>query len=340
MKPLASILFLMALMAGSVMAQPVGKTDSIGRKQGFWKKYNGDTLKYEGTFKDDQPTGEFKYYFPDGKIKSVARYSDNGKTAIITSYHTNGKKLAEGTYIDKKKDGRWRYYNSNEVLIAEENYLAGSREGLWKTWLETGRLDEEVNYKGNLKNGEWKQYYPDSLLKVKGTYVNDELNGLVQYYYLSGKIMISGTMKAGMQDGIWMYFTELGPTDKRITYRNGQVNKEEIAIQANGALKYYDIYSIAYIFSEKGVCSMRLKDGTDVPVSKKINEMEYVMNDSKFFRVNPDYIVAIWSVKNRTSFSKETGKLELFPKPNKDVIVAGDKLQGFMHWAGLIKGEQ
>ncbi|MEI6765233.1 MAG: LytTR family transcriptional regulator DNA-binding domain-containing protein [Bacteroidota bacterium] len=340
MRPFATIIILTALMVSSAVAQPVGKTDSIGRKQGYWKKYSGDTLKYEGTFKNDQPTGEFKYYFPDGKIKSIANYTDNGKVAKTVSFHPNGKKLAEGTFIDKKKDGQWKYYNTSEILIAEENYKNGLRDGVWKTWLETGRLDEELNYKDNLKNGEWKQYYPDSLVKVKGTYVNDELNGLIQYLYISGKIMISGTMKAGIQDGVWMYFTELGPTDKRITYRNGQISKEEIAVQANLVIQYIDIYTIAYIFSEKGKCSIRLKDGNDIPITKKLEEMEYVMNDSKFFRVNPEYIVAIWSIKNRTTFSREDGKLELYPKPSKDVIVASDKLQGFLHWAGLIKGEE
>ena len=56
-------------------------TDSLGRKQGYWKKYSKDTLKYEGQFKDDIPVGEFKYYFFDGKVKAHTTYSDNGKVA-------------------------------------------------------------------------------------------------------------------------------------------------------------------------------------------------------------------------------------------------------------------
>ena len=62
------------LLLGFILICGVGfsqnKTDAQGRKQGPWRKYQpGDKiLIYTGQFKDDIPVGEFRYYYPSGKV--------------------------------------------------------------------------------------------------------------------------------------------------------------------------------------------------------------------------------------------------------------------------------
>ena len=70
----------------------LNRTDDKGRKQGYWKKLNEDgVLKYEGTFINDTPTGNFIYYFPDGVVKARSTFYDDGKRSQTTTYHHTGK---------------------------------------------------------------------------------------------------------------------------------------------------------------------------------------------------------------------------------------------------------
>jgi antitoxin component YwqK of YwqJK toxin-antitoxin module len=73
MKPILYIVVLLAISAGSLFSQiSVNQTDKKGKKQGLWRKnYDDGIIRYEGSFKDDQPDGIFRYYNELGKIKMV-----------------------------------------------------------------------------------------------------------------------------------------------------------------------------------------------------------------------------------------------------------------------------
>jgi antitoxin component YwqK of YwqJK toxin-antitoxin module len=206
------------------------RIDSIGRKQGFWKKYNDEgLLKYEGNFKDNVPVGEFKYYYPTGKIKAISRFSDHGKKSFTTTFHPNGVTImAEGKYINELKDSIWTYFDENKILISQEIYLNGQKNGPTKNYFNGSKVIEITNYKNGVKHGEWIRYYGDGNFKSKSVYENDLIQGLSQYFYPSGKVMVSGIYKNSVKDGIWMYFDEIGKTQKKETYKDGHLIKEEI----------------------------------------------------------------------------------------------------------------
>ena len=68
---LAAFLNLSIIFGQVVPNDTINRTDSIGRKQGYWIKKDRDgTLKYEGRFVNDRPTGTFKYYYPEENSKS------------------------------------------------------------------------------------------------------------------------------------------------------------------------------------------------------------------------------------------------------------------------------
>lgn len=326
------------LLSASAAAQPgINQTDSLGRKQGFWKKYVHDTLKYEGTFKDDIPSGEFRYYFPDGTLKAVTHYLPDGKTAVTVLYHTNGRRNAEGTYINRKKDGEWKYYNASEKLIGKEYYREGTAEGIWKLYYDDGGINESVTYKNGMREGEWYQYFPDSILKIKGIYQHDQLNGPVSFYDPDGKLFLSGSYLNDMKDGIWMYYNPAGSGERRITYRKGIELKEEIQVMIPGMLKIINILDIAYVFMNAGKGIIRLNSGEEVTTPLGMDDFDRMLNEYRFFRVAPDFIVSAWSVKNRKSFVKENPVLVLNPTVNREVKVQPEVVEAFMLWAGILQ---
>jgi antitoxin component YwqK of YwqJK toxin-antitoxin module len=114
-------LVLMGLLASPVHAQ--NKKDSKGRKQGVWEKYysDGKTMLYTGQFKDDQPVGEFKYYFESGKIKSIVQH-ETRERSYAWFYFENEQLLSEGQYMNQKKDSVWRNFNEQGFLVSIETF--------------------------------------------------------------------------------------------------------------------------------------------------------------------------------------------------------------------------
>ncbi|HOY30965.1 MAG TPA: LytTR family transcriptional regulator DNA-binding domain-containing protein [Bacteroidales bacterium] len=333
------LIFSLSVLTQTALAQPANKTDSLGRKQGYWKKYAGDTLKYEGNFINDKPTGEFIYFYPDGKTKALTIYSDSGRRAQTVMYFNNGKKNAEGVYVDRKKDGLWIYYGTNEKKISEENYKNGVKEGIWKYFYDDGKINRMENYKNNLLNGECMDFYADSILKQKSTYVNNKLNGKFQYFYNSGKLLFTGIYKNDLKDGEWMFFDEKGLGDRKLTYKNGSLVKEEILVMSKGNYTFVVMADIAYCFSDMNEVHVKMNSGVEVITSAPLGELEKLLDQFNFFRISPNFIISRWCVKNRKDFVKENPVLILNPDPGKTVMVHPDKIDSFMSWASLLKYE-
>ena len=79
-------------------------TDQQGRKQGKWvKNYNYGSMRYEGMFLDDKPVGEFKYYYKDGSLKAITRYSASGDSAATKSFHKNGKTMLKELILNNRR---------------------------------------------------------------------------------------------------------------------------------------------------------------------------------------------------------------------------------------------
>src|SRR5688572_8816928 len=91
--------------AGYGQEKEKNKTDAKGRKQGYWEKANDkNVLLYTGNFKDNKPVGEFVFYYPSGKVKSVVNHAPDGKTSRARIYYESGKLMSYGRYTSQKKD--------------------------------------------------------------------------------------------------------------------------------------------------------------------------------------------------------------------------------------------
>ncbi len=91
-------------------AQEGNKTDAKGQKQGEWKKYHTNgMLRYVGSFKNDKPLGEFKYYYDTGKIQSKMDHKE--AVSYFIAYYKTGEVKATGKYINQKRDSVWNFYD-------------------------------------------------------------------------------------------------------------------------------------------------------------------------------------------------------------------------------------
>jgi antitoxin component YwqK of YwqJK toxin-antitoxin module len=223
-----SILALFTFFSCILFAQDtVNVTDAKGQRQGFWRKLDtAGRVVYEGRFMDGVPSGEFRYYYSGGKLKTVSKVSNHGRRAVTVSYFPNGKEMAAGNYLDEKKDSTWQFFSETDgTLVSLENYVAGMINGLSKVFYPEGGLSELHYYKNGIKDGLWEQYYLDGKLKLRGAYKSGEKQGAFKTWYNSGHPMIEGLYSLGHQDGTWTYYDEKGAISKKEIYEKGELLK-------------------------------------------------------------------------------------------------------------------
>ena len=221
---LAFVMVVATATRSNLNAQELNRTDSNGQKQGKWvKEYSNGAIRYEGAFKDDRPIGEFKYYYPNGKIKAITRYGTDGRTAYAKTFQLNGRLLAEGKYIDRKRDSTWRFYSDTDsTLISEVNYKLGVLDGKKIIFFpQNGKPSKIIEYKNGKKNGQLREFYTDGKPSRLETYRNDTLNGPFKIWFPEGQLQIEGSYKNGYQEGIWKTYDKNGKLLKQETFSNG-----------------------------------------------------------------------------------------------------------------------
>jgi len=226
------VVVLFTIFSGSLMGQDtVNQKDQQGRRQGVWHKVDSaGRLIYNGHFKDGYPAGEFHYFYPDGKLKTLSVVSQQGTRAMTSSYFPNGRKMATGLYINEKRDSTWLFFSEADgAMVAEEHYKNGLINGFSKVFYPEGGLSEQYFLKMGIRDGLWEQYYTDGKLKLRGGYKAGEKQGFFKTYYGSGQVMMSGQYNAGHQTGIWISYNVKGVITKTEIYDNGRLVKTEEA---------------------------------------------------------------------------------------------------------------
>ena len=111
-----------------VETYPDGKTlkTQYFDKQGVCVKeveyYESGQVKMEGGMKGDKREGEWKAYFPDGRVQSIGTFVDGLRTGVATVWQENGNLLQEGFYKEGKHCGKWKFYDEQGDLIKEVDY--------------------------------------------------------------------------------------------------------------------------------------------------------------------------------------------------------------------------
>lgn len=210
------------LKAQKVQKDQLNFTDTLGRKQGHWIKYDSNKKKvFEGSFKDDVPLGKFTYYSGNNLPWAITVFSQQGKVGYTKHLSAGGKVTAEGKYINRQKDSLWKFYDGTGVLKAEENYLNGIKHGKSKVYYSSGKLAEEKNWSNNLLDGICIKYFENGNIKSQRELIKDKVEGKVRFNHPSGKVYAEGSYINDMKEGVWTFYEENGTVQKKVTYIKG-----------------------------------------------------------------------------------------------------------------------
>ncbi|MCB0799918.1 MAG: hypothetical protein KDB91_05405 [Bacteroidales bacterium] len=230
MKTSSAIILALLMLPATLLSQNM--TDAAGKKQGPWiKKYPNGKIMYEGTFRDDRPTGLFKRYTGEGILFSEVTYNDSNNEASAVFYYADGTKAAEVIYIDRDKEGLWKFWSATQpaYLICEEYYHRNIRHGLSSKYYPDSTLAEKVAWDMGNRSGEWLQYHPDGTVCLRAEYIAGKLEGPFSYYHPNGNLHYEGKYSENRRTGDWMIFNEDGSLKQIINYKDGVASNPELA---------------------------------------------------------------------------------------------------------------
>lgn len=98
-----------------------------GKKHGITKEYfTNSVVAIEGQYDQDTPSGTWKEYYENGKLKELYSYESGLWHGVYEKYYPNGTLAKKGMYDQDMVIGIWKYYDLNgneldeEVLLVEE----------------------------------------------------------------------------------------------------------------------------------------------------------------------------------------------------------------------------
>ncbi|MCE5348057.1 MAG: hypothetical protein LLG13_17460 [Bacteroidales bacterium] len=232
-------LLLISVASICQLGTEINKTDPQGRKQGHWiKKYPDQSIMYDGFFKDNHPTGEFKRYDENQTLKSVLVFNNEGSEALATIYHPNGYIASKGKYINQQKEGKWQFFSGSisGYLICEEYYSKNKKNGQSVKFYPDSTVAERITYIDDIKQGEWIQYHRNGAVSLKSNYLDGKINGRFEVWFDNGQIEFSGQYKDDTRDGLWYIYKKDGALKYKLEYVSGVTNDRQMDIDESDYL--------------------------------------------------------------------------------------------------------
>lgn len=97
-------------------------------------------------------------------------------------------------------------------------------------------------------------------------------------------------------------------------------------------LKALPVQEAAYYYVEDRVVFYQSKEGKRYPLDHSLEEVEHMLDDRHFFRINRQFIVRDGSIEDMTVVSKSRVKLNLVPAYHGDTIVSKERSPVFRRW--------
>lgn len=232
------LILLMVLNVNLTSAQgtalSLNQLNKKDQKIGKWKVFheNSNQLRYVGQFENDNPIGNFTYYYPTGELSAKMEYV-NDSISFVMHYHDNGNVMGIGKFLNQQKDSTWKLYNRQGQLIAKSFYEVGVANGLQHVFYPKNPEEgpsvvmEKYFMVDGLIDGKWQQFFKDGSIKASGFYSEGAKSGDFIYYLEDGTIDARGPYVNNLKHGKWYYFAGEENNASEINYVDGETLEDD-----------------------------------------------------------------------------------------------------------------
>ncbi|HKG70069.1 MAG TPA: LytTR family DNA-binding domain-containing protein [Segetibacter sp.] len=95
-----------------------------------------------------------------------------------------------------------------------------------------------------------------------------------------------------------------------------------------------EVDEINYFYIDERSTFFKTSDNRKLVIDYTLDEIESMLDEHRFFRINRSFIVSIESVRQMNDFFNSRLILKLHPEINKEVIVSREKVNDFKKWMG------
>lgn len=108
--------------------------------------------------------------------------------------------------------------------------------------------------------------------------------------------------------------------------------QQRLLIRYGSNLKAVPFDEIACFYVEERVVMVATLDKRNLAADQNLEQLEKMVDPSKFFRINRKVLVNIRAIKNMQTYSRSRVMLQLEPDVNTDLIVSTERAAAFKKW--------
>jgi two-component system LytT family response regulator len=116
-----------------------------------------------------------------------------------------------------------------------------------------------------------------------------------------------------------------------------QGNDKRFLIRMGQSLRLVHQPDIAYFYTSDKITFMMTREGRKYPLDYTLENLEEMIDASKFFRINRQYIIHMDAIQQMHAHSKARVRIDLLPVAHEEVIVSTEKSPLFKKW---LEGEE
>lgn len=203
----------------------------------------------EGLYKNDRREGEWKFYYPDGKIKLIGNYENNRPWGAYKKFYDNGQLKEEGEFIKSQmRDTLRRYYKTGVLEYVAFFDSLGREDGIVKYYHRNGSLELVYTAERGRIASELQRYDENGILINENDSVDRSNIVYVTDLFLEKKT--APKLEIINPEGYNLVLNENGEKDQEGEFKNGLLFKGKRFIYSeDGILIEIELYMEGYLHS-------------------------------------------------------------------------------------------
>lgn len=194
----------------------------VSNGNGAFKMFFDDnSVSQEGELELGKRIGEWKTYFPNGKLKDVGDFRSG-------VFHLKSAWGQDGEQMIKNGNGEYvAYFEKSTYIYEKGTFKNGLKDGYWEVhYPNTILIQQELNFVDGKLKGRSVNYYNNGNLMSEGVFDMDKKTGEWKWYYESGQLQCSISYEDDKKQGDQLFYTESGIEAKKEVYQNGEFIEE------------------------------------------------------------------------------------------------------------------
>ena len=127
-------------------------------------------------------------------------------------------------------------------------------------------------------------------------------------------------------------FIDINTLQNVVQMMKGGNYKERFIVKYGEHIKSVPTESISGFYSEEKITFFKTTEGRKYVIDYTLEQIETLVDQSKFFRINRKYIISLTAIEDVVVYSNSRLKLIAKQFQDMDLIVAREKVQEFKKW--------